>query len=91
MRRFRSPMSPAYNARAMVTSRLDAKGLVCPLPVLRARKALKALRQGDILEIEATDPASVRDFAAFCDMTGSTLLESTDKSGVFRFRIRKEE
>jgi tRNA 2-thiouridine synthesizing protein A len=73
----------------MESTRLDAKGLLCPLPVLKARKALKALAQGDTLEVLATDPGAVKDFVAFCRTTRHELVESTDDSGIFRFVIRK--
>ena len=68
---------------------LDAKGLKCPLPVLRARKALKALKPGDILEIIASDPDSPRDFQNFCETTGDTLLKSEESDGLFLFEIQK--
>jgi tRNA 2-thiouridine synthesizing protein A len=68
---------------------LDATGLLCPLPVLKARKALKAMAEGEILEVLATDPGAVKDFAAFCRTTGHQLVESTEAAGVFRFAIRK--
>jgi tRNA 2-thiouridine synthesizing protein A len=68
---------------------LDTKGLRCPLPVLRARKALKALTAGDVLEVHATDPGSVKDFKSFCETTGDTLLASTETDGGFIFQIRK--
>ena len=68
---------------------LDAKGLLCPLPVLRARKMLKTLAVGDILAVEATDPSAPRDFAAFCESTGSRLLASDAQDGVFRFEIER--
>ena len=68
---------------------LDAKGLVCPLPVLRARKAMKSLAQGDILEIHATDPASRLDVPHFCDATGNELLDMRKEGEVLIFRIRK--
>ena len=68
---------------------LDAQGLLCPLPVLRARKAMKALQAGELLEVLATDPGAVGDFAAFCSTTGDELVESSEKEGVFRFLIRK--
>lgn len=68
---------------------LDAKGLKCPIPVLRARRAMKPLATGDILKVEATDPTSVQDFRAFCETTGDELLESREESGVYHFRIRK--
>ena len=68
---------------------LDAKGLLCPLPVLKARKALKTMPDGETLEILATDPGAVNDFAAFCRTTGYQLVESSEAAGTFRFVIRK--
>ena len=68
---------------------LDTKGLKCPLPVLRARKAMKPLDAGAVIEIHATDPSSVQDFQSFCQTTGDELLESAEADGVFVFRIRK--
>jgi len=68
---------------------LDTKGLRCPLPVLRARKAMKSVAPGDVLEVLATDPGSVKDFKAFCQTTGDTLLAAEESDGVFVFRIRK--
>lgn len=68
---------------------LDTKGLKCPIPVLRARRAMKPLGAGEVLEIHATDPSSVQDFKAFCETTGDELLESREDEGVYVFRIRK--
>lgn len=68
---------------------LDAKGLKCPLPVLRARKAMKSVESGQVLEVHATDPDAPKDFKAFCETTGHDLLESRDDDGVFVLRIRK--
>ena len=68
---------------------LDTKGLRCPLPVLRARKAMKSVPPGGVLEVLATDPGSVKDFQAFCRTTGDTLLAADESDGVFVFRIRK--
>ena len=68
---------------------LDTKGLRCPLPVLRARKAMKALAPGEVIEIHATDPASVRDFQPFCKTTGDALADAAETDGVFIFEIRK--
>lgn len=68
---------------------LDAKGLVCPLPVLRARRVIKALMPGDILEIHATDPAARLDVPHFCDATGNELIETRQEGEVLIFRIRK--
>lgn len=68
---------------------LDTRGLKCPLPVLKARKALKPLAPGDRLLVEATDPGAVRDFASFCETTGHELVESGQDGEVYRFVIRK--
>ena len=68
---------------------LDTKGLKCPLPVLRARKAMKPLAAGDVRAVQATDPGSVQDFRSFCETTGHELLDSDEAGGVFLFRIRK--
>lgn len=68
---------------------LDARGLKCPLPVLRARKAVQALPQGAVLHVLATDPGSVADFQAFCAATGHVLVERTEDDGAFSFRVRK--
>jgi len=68
---------------------LDAKGLNCPLPILKARKALKDVPSGGTLEILATDPGSVADFDAFCRTTGNELVESsTEADNVYRFLIK---
>ena len=58
----------------MSDSLLDAKGLKCPLPVLRARKAMKAVEPGQVLEVHATDPDAPKDFQAFCETTGHAVL-----------------
>ncbi len=73
----------------MAEHMLDAKGLNCPLPILKAKKMLAGLEPGDVLIIEATDPGSVADFAAFCSQTGNELLESTQEGDVFKFKIKK--
>lgn len=67
---------------------LDAKGLNCPLPILKAKKALKDVPTGGTLEIQATDPGSVADFEAFCRTTGNELLDSKSENGVFIFLIK---
>jgi tRNA 2-thiouridine synthesizing protein A len=74
---------------AMAATLLDAKGLNCPLPILKAKKALNGLAVGDVLEILATDPGSVKDFEAFCRQTGNELLSSTKDNNVFKFEIRR--
>lgn len=68
---------------------LDTKGLRCPLPVLRARKAMKDMDPGQVIEIHATDPGSVQDFQAFCETTGHALLDSRRDGEVFIFEIGK--
>ena len=68
---------------------LDAKGLTCPLPILRAKKALKNIPTGTNLRILATDPGSVADFAAFCRTTGNELVESSQDGQTFSFLITR--
>ncbi len=68
---------------------LDARGLNCPLPILRAKKALNELNAGQTLHIIATDPGAVKDFQAFTKQTGNELLESAEGNGEYRFLIRK--
>ena len=68
---------------------LDASGLNCPLPILRAKKALASLSAGQVLHIIATDPGSVKDFEAFAKQTGNTLLESKEAGGKYEFLIKK--
>ena len=69
---------------------LDARGLNCPLPILRAKKALNEIAAGQILKIMATDPGAVKDFAAFAKQTGNELLESTESAGEYSFLIKKK-
>ena len=68
---------------------LDACGLNCPLPILRAKKSLAALGTGQVLRIIATDPGAVKDFESFAKQTGHALLESTERDGKFYFRLQK--
>lgn len=68
---------------------LDASGLNCPLPILRAKKTLSGMGAGQILHIIATDPGSVKDFDAFAKQTGNELLESKEEGGKFHFLIKK--
>lgn len=70
--------------------KLDATGLICPLPVLRARKAMRDVAPGGLLEVRATDAAAVKDFAAFCEATGHSLLDSREETGgVYVFLMQK--
>lgn len=68
---------------------LDASGLNCPLPILRAKKSIASLTSGQSLLITATDPGSVKDFESFCKQTGNELISSVEESGKFIFEIRK--
>ena len=68
---------------------LDASGLNCPLPILRAKKKLNSMDADQILRIIATDPGSVKDFEAFARQTGNELIESGEEDGKFLFRIKK--
>ena len=72
----------------MVDQVLDAKGLNCPLPILKAKKALKDMPSGALLQIIATDPGSVADFEAFCRTTGNELVEKKTEDGVYTFVIK---
>ena len=68
---------------------LDASGLNCPLPILRAKKTLTPMESGQVLHIIATDPGSVKDFEAFSKQTGNELMESREEGGKFHFLIKK--
>lgn len=70
---------------------LDLKGMLCPLPVLKARKKLQSMAVGSILTIEATDPASVIDVPHYCNESGDDLIEQHEEAGVFTYSIRKTE
>jgi len=70
--------------------KLDASGLNCPLPILRAKKTLSSMETGQVLHIIATDPGSVKDFDAFSKQTGNELLESKEEGGKFYFLIKKK-
>jgi tRNA 2-thiouridine synthesizing protein A len=69
---------------------LDLKGLSCPLPIAKTALAIRELSAGDLIEVHATDPGSVPDFAAWCTTTGHELVEQTEAGGVYRFVIRKK-
>ena len=73
---------------AVATKTLDVKSLTCPIPVLKAKKAMKEVPRGGTLEVLATDPGSVEDFRVFCKATGATLLEQDVDGCVFRFLIK---
>ncbi len=69
---------------------LDARGLNCPLPILKAKKALAEMESGQVLRITATDNGSVRDFQAFAKQTGNALLSHTQHNGEFVFLMRRK-
>lgn len=73
----------------MADKTLDAQGLNCPLPILRAKKAIVDLPVGGTLEILATDPGAVADFQAFCRTTGHELMEHSQDGKVYKFLIKR--
>ena len=72
-----------------VHKEVDARGLNCPLPILRAKKALADMTSGQILKVLATDPGSQRDFAAFAKQTGNEIIEATAQDKTFIFLMRR--
>ena len=73
----------------MADLELDARGLNCPLPILRAKKALNNMNSGQILHVVATDPGSIKDFEAFARQTGNELIEANEVDGEFMFLVKK--
>jgi tRNA 2-thiouridine synthesizing protein A len=73
----------------MADRTLDTSGLVCPIPILKARKALGEMAAGAVLEVLATDPAAPKDFLAFCRATGNSLMESGTRGSLYWFLIRR--
>ncbi len=73
----------------MADQTLNAEGLNCPLPIIKAKKALKGMDAGQVLEVRSTDPGSVADFAAFCNQTGNELLSSNTEGNIYLFDIKK--
>jgi tRNA 2-thiouridine synthesizing protein A len=69
---------------------LDARGLNCPLPILRTKKALNEMKTGNVLKVLATDPASVKDFQAFSKQTGNALIDHSEADGIFRFYLQRK-
>jgi tRNA 2-thiouridine synthesizing protein A len=74
-----------------IDAELDTCGLSCPLPILKAKKALASLRGGQVLRIVATDPEAARDFEAFCQQAGHALLEAREERETFYFLLRKRD
>jgi tRNA 2-thiouridine synthesizing protein A len=73
-----------------ISERVDARGLSCPLPIVRCAQAMKVLPPGAVLELLATDHGSIKDVAAWCRATGNVLLEQTSDAQVYRFVIRRK-
>ncbi len=71
------------------TKEIDTRGLNCPLPILKAKKALAELAAGDVLKVLSTDPGSVRDFQAFARQTGNELVEQTNSGNEFVHLLRR--
>ena len=69
---------------------VDARGLNCPLPILRTKKALNDMASGQVLRVLATDPGSVRNFEAFAKQTGNQLLQFAEQDGVFSFLVKRK-
>ena len=70
--------------------KVDASGLSCPLPILKATQGIKTLQSGELMEVVATDPGSVKDFAAWASSTGNALGEQDSANGKFRFVVRRK-
>lgn len=72
-----------------IDATLDARGLICPMPVLKAKRALNDVPEGGVLKVLATDPGSVADMKSFCEMTGNRLVSSQQEDDVFIYLIEK--
>lgn len=73
-----------------ITQKLDARGMNCPLPILRTRKAaINQMESGELAEVTATDPGSIKDMEAFCKQTGNRLVSSNEMDNTFVFVIKK--
>ena len=73
-----------------IAAQVDARGLSCPMPIVRTAQAVKPLHPGAIVEVLATDPGSAKDFVAWCRSTGNELVEQSVDGAVFRFVIRRK-
>lgn len=72
------------------TTMLDARGLKCPMPIVRTAQQIKSIASGELLEVLATDPGAVADFAAWSRSTGNEIVESSTADGVYRFVLRRK-
>ena len=75
---------------AEISQRIDARGLSCPMPIVKTAQAIKPLPSGAVVEVLATDPGSIKDIAAWCRATGNELIEQTTDDAVYRFVIRRK-
>lgn len=82
-------MEPPASANLTAALEVDCRGLLCPLPILRIRRALDGLAPGALLRMVATDPGSVPDMAAFSRQTGNEILEQSERDGEFVFVVRR--
>ncbi len=73
-----------------IAARVDAKGLSCPMPIVKTAQAMKGLASGQLLEVLATDPGSTKDLEAWSKSTGNPLVESSVEGAVFRFVLQKK-
>ena len=80
---------PEANNQVKYDQTLDARGLNCPLPILKAKLALNKMQAGEILHVEATDPHSIIDFEAYCARTGHEIIQTREEDGVIEFFIRR--
>ena len=83
-------MTPEAATAGIETVQLDARGLNCPMPIVRTAQAIKTLASGQMLEVLATDPGSVADFAAWSRSTGNEIVSSSVQDGVYRFVLRRK-
>ncbi len=73
-----------------ITTQVDARGLSCPMPIVKTAQAIKTIAAGDLIEVLATDAGSVKDFAAWSRTTGNDLVEQSADGGVYRFVLRRK-
>ena len=73
-----------------ILHQVDARGLSCPMPIVKTAQAIKTIESGEVLEVFATDAGSVKDFAAGCKSTGNELVEQSVDGGVYRFVLRRK-
>ena len=73
-----------------ISQQVDARGLSCPMPIVKTAMAIKGIQSGELIEVLATDPGSVKDFAAWSKSTGNELVESSEEGSVYRFVLRRK-